>query len=209
MFDPFPLEVKIYNRLAAIARGLEQAGIPIIFLPKEAQNYDDASSGAIQVIIAKEDSEQELSPFRIPSVDVDPTEDYVVVISQEIVIHVKIIFSLPKRYANQENEQGVLGGVASQISKRLLGFSPFENIEEMKLPLHFRDFELLQPEGGQWKAVLMMACMGTIETPREVFVEETVQLVGFATDRSFNTAIATEFIKFDRNNDKPTRTRIE
>lgn len=196
MFDPYPIEVKIFRRLGAIAEGLKQAGIPVVFLPKEATSYENATNtGAIQVIVAEEHSEQELSPLRIPTQDIDPSEDYVVQINQDITVYVDIIFSLPARYSNQDNEQGVLGGTAHQIFIRLFGFSPFENIAQMKVPLHFRQFELYQPEGGQWKAKLQMTCIGTIEVPRISEEDQIVQVALFATDSRFNTAIATKLME--------------
>jgi hypothetical protein len=142
------LELAIAQRLDPLRQALDDYGIPVRCLPKEAGKYSEEEVGQIAIFV--------------PNVQ-GVTSDLLALTAQDTEINVNINLSLGKRYQDVPGEKDVLEYVADQVIGLLLGFYPYAQTI-MRRPLYVKSYELFKPSGGRWESQLQFGCVKQIRS---------------------------------------------
>ncbi|MBW4636341.1 MAG: Gp37 family protein [Iphinoe sp. HA4291-MV1] len=176
MLDLSEIDLSISTRLQPLRDILENSGLLVAALPKEAGAYSSSESGGISVMVPQVTGTQ-------------PSQEGI----QEVTILVVIRLVLPKRYQDDDTEVNVVEFVADKIIQLLLGFTPFAGCGRS---LWLQSYDLLEPSGGQWEAELRFQCIKAlvypIPYPDDDTQVENVQLFASETLSQLDAILVTQ-----------------
>ncbi|NEP61249.1 MAG: hypothetical protein F6K31_30435 [Symploca sp. SIO2G7] len=140
------ISAAISQELEPLREAIAAMGIPVAYLPRSPQQYNDGSPemGDITVYLPKVSG-------KLNDLEIGVNHpDFSYSIQQLLFYRVFVRVSLPVLYSDTPLDKSVVEEVANQTCFLLVGKRLINNSS----PIEFEDYQLVEPKGDRWIAIL-------------------------------------------------------